>query len=302
MTSSGSNQDDDQSIEIATDAIADDQAKAAEKANRLKWANNPETIHSLSDVASPVVGEPLNAQQAFLLTEGESVIASKATARAESMQKESARDSFPQVTTDQLLSHWSGQKVARKSRGPNLQEQIFKRIRDEIEVEIEAICQADYQLGTALILIARAFGKDPRQWLPGDKVSNLFIEAVIYSAGLTLPWDFDSIPDYAELKFIMGEDKRFSRIFRSDKLRPQESAEAFAQCKIADGDIALWVNPAVRQSGFIERAEGGQHNILAGGCIDSPTGFIYTTLEFFMQTYAGKNPTPDVVYRLEKLR
>jgi len=141
----------------------------------------------------------------------------------------------------------------------------------------------------------------PRQWLPSDKVSNLFIEAVLYSAGLELPWGFDSIPDYAELKYVLSEDKRFSRVFRHDKMRPRESSAEFAGCPVEDGDIALWVSPEIRLSGLIEKAEGGAHNILSAGCADSPTGFIYTTLDFFVQTYAAKSPTPDVVYRLTRI-
>ncbi|MBU6454059.1 MAG: hypothetical protein KGS72_19930 [Cyanobacteria bacterium REEB67] len=261
-------------------------------AERRRWMNDPETIHSMSDVAH--TGDETQALP-FCLTEGESVIASKATAMSEAHARQNA------LSTDQLLSHWSGQKAARKGKGPPLQEEIVKRIRREIEAEIAEILQNEYPIGATLVLIGRAFGKDPRQWLPADKISNLFIEAVLYSAGMELPWDFDSIPDYAELKYILGEDRRFTRIFRTDKLRPKESANAFSQCLIEDGDIALWTSPGLRLSGLLEKAEGNRHNILSGGCVDSPTGFLYTTLDFFIETYAQSSPTPDVVYRVKSL-
>ena len=259
---------------------------------RRRWMNDPETIHSMSDVAH--TGDETQALP-FCLTEGESVIASKTTAISEALARESA------LSTDQLLSHWSGQKAARKAKGPPLQDELVRRIRVEIEAEIADILQNDYPIGATLVLIARAFGKDPRQWLPADKISNLLIEAVLYSAGMELPWDFDSIPDYAELKYILGEDRRFARIFRTDKLRPKESLSAFSQCPIEDGDIALWTSPGLRLSGLLEKAEGGRHNILSGGCVDSPTGFLYTTLDFFIESYAQSCPTPDVVYRVKSL-
>ncbi len=116
-----------------------------------------------------------------------------------------------------------------------------------------------------------------------------------------MPWGFDSIPDYAELKYILSQDKRFTRVFRYDKYRPSESAVDFSKCPVEDGDIAIWINQETKLSGLIEKAEEGQHNILSAGCPDSPTGFIYTTLEFFVQTYAASNTTPDVVYRLTRL-
>ena len=315
MTTSGSNQDEEKSVE----AQKRDQARA----DRLKWMNNPEAVHSMADVAEDDSKERDKEGRSFCLTEGESVIASKVTAKAEAEAKElaweeaivntnqiSAVTLAGALSTDELLSQWSGQKQAQKARGSGLQDEILKRIRTEIDLEIEQIraqsClsgnSSGYSLGPTLILMARAFGKDPRQWLPADKVSNLFIEAVLYSAGMDLPWGFDSIPDYAELKYLLGQDKRFSRIFRHDKYRPKESAAAFAKCQIEDGDLALWVSPEIRLSGLIERAEEGQHNILSAGCVDSPTGFIYTTLEFFVQTYCAKSPTPDVVYRLVSLR
>jgi hypothetical protein len=310
MTTSGSNQDEEKSAEA--------QKRAQARADRLKWMNNPEAVHSMADVAEDATGQQAKDGSSFCLTEGESVIASKTTAKAEAEARELAWEEaivttsqIPTATlagalsTDELLSQWSGQKQAQKARGSGLQDEILKRIRSEIDLEIEHIrgqsYSSGYSLGTTLILIARAFGKDPRQWLPAEKVSNLFVEAVLYSAGMDLPWGFDSIPDYAELKYILGEDKRFTRIFRHDKLRPRESAAEFARCHIDDGDIAIWVSPEIRLSGFIERAEEGHHNILSAGCVDSPTGFIYTTLEFFVQTYASKGPTPDVVYRLARL-
>jgi hypothetical protein len=268
----------------------------------------------MADVAEDETGEQGKEGSAFCLTEGESVIASKITAKAAAEARETAREealvsdsqlptnSANTLDTNQLLSQWSGQKQAQKVRESGLQDQILKRIRSEIDSEIEQIRDHGYPIGTTLILIARAFGKDPRQWLPAERVSNLFLEAVLYSAGMDLPWGFDSIPDYAELKFILNEDKRFTRVFRKDKLRPRESAVEFANCPVQDGDIALWINPEIRLSGLIERAEQGRHNILSAGCIDSPTGFIYTTLEFFVQTYAAKSPPPDVVYRVARYR
>jgi hypothetical protein len=277
--------------ETAVDVLS---SKAVDQTadERRRWMNDPETIHSMSDVAH--TGDETQALP-FCLTEGESVIASKATAISEALARESA------LSTDQLLSHWSGQKAARKAKGPPLQDELVRRIRIEIEAEIADILQNDYPIGATLVLIARAFGKDPRQWLPADKISNLLIEAVLYSAGMELPWDFDSIPDYAELKYILGEDRRFARVFRTDKLRPKESANAFSQCPIEDGDIALWTSPGLRLSGLLEKAEGGHHNILSGGCVDSPTGFLYTTLDFFIENYALSCPTPDVVYRVKSL-
>ncbi|MBS2007476.1 MAG: hypothetical protein JST01_10570 [Cyanobacteria bacterium SZAS TMP-1] len=275
--------------------------RAQARAERLRWMNNPEAAHSLSDVAPEGRGSEQNkAAAAFLLTEGDNVIASKTTARAEAEAK-STGAATAQLSTDELLSQWSGQKQKQKARRSSVQEELLQRVRAEIDLEIDEIREQGYPLGSELILIARAFGKDPRQWLPSDKVSNLFIEAVLYSAGLDLPWGFDSIPDYAELKYVLSEDKRFVRVFRHDKGRVNESAAEFAACPIEDGDIALWASPDVQRSGFIERAEGGRHNILSAGCEDSPTGFIYTTLEFFINTYATKSPTPDVVYRLTRL-
>jgi len=290
--------------------LADAQKRAQARADRLRWMNNPAAAHSLSDVgsnadlnanANPDAAAGPQAKQAtaeapepFVLTEGESVLASKNTARA-AQEAQTA-----QLSTDELLSQWSGQKK-QKGRSVNVQDQLIKRVRAEIDLEIDEIREQSYSLSSTLILIARAFGKDPRQWLPSDKASNLFIEAVLYSAGLELPWGFDSIPDYAELKYILSEDKRFSRVFRHDKMRPRESAAEFARCSVEDGDIALWVTPEIRLSGLIEKGEGGGHNILSAGCSDSPTGFIYTTLDFFVQTYAANSPTPDVVYRLVRM-
>jgi hypothetical protein len=314
MTTSGANQDEEKSAEALKRAQA--------RADRLNWMNNPEAVHSMADVAEDATEGSTRPGSSFCLTEGESVIASKTTAKAEAEARELAWEEaivgtgqIPgaalagAMNTDELLSQWSGQKQAQKARGAALQDEILKRIRSEIDLELEQIRNqsyssgntSGYSLGSALILMARAFGKDPRQWLPAEKVSNLFIEAVLYSAGMDLPWGFDSIPDYAELKYILGEDKRFTRVFRRDKLRPNESAADFAKCHIEDGDIALWVSPEIRLSGLLERAEGGRHNILSAGCVDSPTGFVYTTLEFFASTYATKDPTPDVVYRLARL-
>jgi|GEM_PF-2655178 len=289
---------------------AEAQKRAQARADRLRWMNNPAAAHSLSDVGSDVgqnakvnpgatAGPPAGqakaeAPEPFVLTEGESVLASKNTAKA-AQEAQAA-----QLSTDELLSQWSGQK--QKGRSVNVQEQLIKRVRAEIDLEIDEIREQSFSLSSTLILIARAFGKDPRQWLPSDKASNLFIEAVLYSAGLELPWGFDSIPDYAELKYILSEDKRFTRVFRHDKMRPRESAAEFARCSVEDGDIALWVTPEIRLSGLIEKGEGGGHNILSAGCSDSPTGFIYTTLDFFVQTYAAKSPTPDVVYRLVRMQ
>jgi len=306
MTTSGSTPDEQKEAEA--------QQRAKARADKLVWMNNPETIHSMADVPDEVAGEAAKDGSSFCLTEGASVIASKETARAEAEARGQAweeaivnANAIPTqalvqaLTTDELLSQWSGQKQAQKARGAGLQDEILKRLRQEIDLEIEQIREKAYPIGSTLILIARAYGKDPRQWLPADKVSNLFLEAVLYSVGMDLPWGFDSIPDYAELKFILSEDKRFTRVFRADKMRPKESAADFAKCPIEDGDIALWVSPEVRQSALIERAEEGHHNVLSAGCVDSPTGFIYTTLEFFAQTYAAKSPTPDVVYRLVRL-
>lgn len=305
MTTSGSNQDDETS--------AQDQQRAQTRADRLKWMNNPETVHSMTDVAEDGSGQPLQPGGSFCLTEGESVIASKSTARAEAAAREQAWEEAIVATnktasetlaadfsTDELLSQWSGQKQARKARGPALQEEIIQRIRSEIDLELEQIRNEGYPLGSTLVLMARAFGKDPSQWLPADKVSNLFIEAVLYSAGLDLPWGFDSIPDYAELKYIFSQDRRFTRVYRYDKYRPKETAAEFARSPIEDGDIAIWINQENKLSGLLEKAEGGRHNILSAGCPDSPNGFVYTTLEFFAQSYAPANTTPDVVYRLLK--
>jgi hypothetical protein len=307
MTTSGSNQDEEKSAEA--------QKRAQARADRLKWMNNPEAVHSMADVAEDGTTAQSKEGGSFCLTEGESVIASKTTAKAEAEARELAWEEAIETTnqvpgsvtasamsTDELLSQWSGQKQARKSRDSSvLQDEMLKRIRSEIDLELEQIRHEKYPLGSTLILMARTFGKDPRQWLPAEKVSNLFLEAVLYSVGMDLPWGFDSIPDYAELKYILGEDKRFTRVFRHDKMRPKESAADFAKCHIEDGDIALWVSPEIKLSCLIERAEEGRHNILSAGCVDSPTGFIYTTLEFFVQTYAAASPTPDVVYRLLRL-
>jgi hypothetical protein len=305
MSTAGSNQDDENSVQ--------NQTRPQTRADRLKWMNNPETVHSMADVAEDGAGQPVKDGSSFCLTEGESVIASKNTARAEAAAREqaweeaivntnkAAAESAADLSTDELLSQWSGQKQARKARGPALQDEIIKRIRNEIDQELEQIRNDGYPLGPTLILMARAFGKDPRQWLPADKVSNLFIEAVLYSAGLDLPWGFDSIPDYAELKYIFGQDRRFTRVYRYDKYRPKETAADFSRCPIEDGDIAIWINQESKLSGLLEKAEEGRHNILSAGCPDSPNGFIYTTLEFFVQSYAPTNTTPDVVYRLLKL-
>jgi hypothetical protein len=304
--SSSSNQDEENRVE------ADKRGQTRE--DRLKWMNNPETVHSMADVAEDDNKEKIQAGSSFCLTEGESVIASKTTSRAVAEARELAweeaiagagqipsKDLAAGLNTDELLSQWSGQKQARKAQGPALQDEIVKRIRNEIDAELEQIRAQNYPLGVTMILMARAFGKDPRQWLPSERISNLFIEAVLYSAGMDLPWGFDSIPDHTELKYIFGQDKRFMRVFRHDKFRPEESAVEFARCPIEDGDIALWVNPEIKLSCLLERAEEGCHNVLGSGCIDSPTGFIYTTLDFFVQSYAPKNPTPDVVYRVLRL-
>ncbi len=176
MTTSGSNQDDENSEGA--------QKRPQTRADRLKWMNNPETVHSMTDVAEENPDVPAGDGSAFCLTEGESVIASKTTARAEAAAREqaweeaivstnqislSAADEPP--STDQLLSKWSGQKQARKARGPALQEEIIKRIRNEIDLELEQIRLSGYSLGSTLILMGRTFGQDPSQWLPAEKVS-----------------------------------------------------------------------------------------------------------------------------------
>jgi len=303
MATPGSNDEEEKAAEA--------QRKAMARAEKLKWSNDPETVHSMADVDEEFSNQTKNAISPFLLTEGESVIASKTTAKAEAAARTSVSEEIKNssegslsgsaINTDQLLSQWSGQKQAQRAKSTAQQDALLKRIRSEIDHEIEQIKQSGHPLSATIVLIARAFGKDPKQWLPADKISNLFIEAVLYSVGMDLPWGFDATPDYAELKYILGEDKRFTRVFRKDKLRPNESAADFAGSFLQDGDIILWVTPEIRLSGFLERSQAGQYNILAAGSPDSPTGFIYTTLEFFIQSYAAGNPTPDAVYRLSRI-
>src|ERR1700679_1153751 len=138
MTTSASNQDEEKSAEA--------QKRAQTRADRLKWMNNPEAVHSMADVEDPA-GEPAKDSSNFCLTEGESVIASKTTAKAQAQARElaweEAIESTSQIptaalagsmSTDQLLSQWSGQKQAQKARGSGLQDEILKRIRSEIDL------------------------------------------------------------------------------------------------------------------------------------------------------------------------
>ena len=230
-----------------------------EQEQKTGWMNNPDTIYSLSDV-SDVAGQP-GQETSFVLTDHGNVVASKATARQEAHSKSPAQNSS---MVSALIPGQPGQP------GQNL----IGRIRSEIENEVKALELSDLPLGVKLVLIARAYGRDPQQWLPGDRVSNLFVEAVLYSAGLNLPWGFDSVPDYAELKYVLGQDKRFDRVFRVDKLRPQESARLFAACSFEDGDLAIWASNGRRLSCFLEKAESVDsetvaYNVLSAGCLDS---------------------------------